>query len=239
MNISVGRCACPVGAASSTSTVGQDAEAELDAVKERVHRGSTALNPAGEAVATRAPVVGRRIDCLWRAPFDHLSLHAAALQRPVLEHRGDCGPDLGDGRRLGGILEFGHGAPSSGRWAGGCLPLSVLLDQLYRLSRSPAYRPGRRRCSRCARRPRLRARGPSRAADVRPGPRLDPVRQGTGHRIDPASRCAASANVGIAAASGVSDGTRTRGRRDHNPTKAVPQNAVRLYQAGLSAAELP
>jgi hypothetical protein len=79
MNISVGRCACP-RTASSTSTVGQDAEArELDAVQERVHRGSTALNPAGEAVATRAPVVGRRIDCLRRATFDHLRLDAAAF----------------------------------------------------------------------------------------------------------------------------------------------------------------
>src|SRR4051812_610972 len=94
---------------------------KLDAVQERVHRGSTALDPAPEAVATGAPVVRRRIDCLRRATFDHLSLDAAALQRPVLERRGDCGPDLDDGRCFGGILELGHGAPSSGL-IGGRLP---------------------------------------------------------------------------------------------------------------------
>ncbi len=53
-----------------------DAEARaLDAVQERVHRGSTARDPAREAVATRALIVGR-IERLRRATFAHLSLDA-------------------------------------------------------------------------------------------------------------------------------------------------------------------
>ena len=38
---------------------------------------------------------------------------------------------------MGGILELRHGAPSSGRWAGGCVLLSVLLDQLQALAERP------------------------------------------------------------------------------------------------------
>ena len=53
---------------------------ELDAVQERVQRGSTALDPARETVATRALVVGR-IESLRRATFDHLSLDAGTRQR--------------------------------------------------------------------------------------------------------------------------------------------------------------
>src|SRR5215207_191646 len=129
--------AAGAGAVNESSAAGRRAGArELDAVEERVDRGSTALDPVREAVAARAPVVGRRIDCLRRATFDDLGLEAAAFQRAVLERRGDCRPDLGDGRRFGGILELGHGARDSGRWAEGRLPLSVLLDRLYRLSRS-------------------------------------------------------------------------------------------------------
>ena len=112
---------------------------ELDAVQERVDRGSTALDPAREAVATRAPVVGTRIDCFGRATFEDLSLDAAAFQRPVLQRRSDCEPDLGDGRRLGGILELGYGAPLLGSAVGGRLLLSVLLD---RLLQALAERPG-------------------------------------------------------------------------------------------------
>src|SRR5215204_6538613 len=65
---------------------------ELDAVQERVHRGTTALDPAREAVATGARVLGWSIDCLWRATFDHLYLDATAFQRAVLERRGDRVP---------------------------------------------------------------------------------------------------------------------------------------------------
>jgi hypothetical protein len=82
----------------------------LDAVQERVHCGTTALDPAREAVATGARVLGWSIDRLRRATFDHLYLDATAFQRAVLERRGDRGPDLGDRRRFGGNLEFGHGA---------------------------------------------------------------------------------------------------------------------------------
>ena len=110
---------------------------DLDAVQERVDGGSTALYPAREAVATRAPIVGRSIDCLRRATFDHLSLDAGAFQRTVLERRGDRGRGFGDGRRFGGVLEFGHGVRLLGSMAGGGLRLSVLsLDRIYRLSRS-------------------------------------------------------------------------------------------------------
>jgi hypothetical protein len=158
----------PLAQGGSASTVGQDAGArELDAVQERVHRESTALDPVREAVAAPAPVVGRRIDCLRRATFDYLSLDAAARQRAVFERRGDCGPDLGDRRHLGGILELGHGAPSSGRWAGGCLLLSVLLHQLYKLSRS-----SRATASPAVRTPSLASRRASHSAtgrDSHPG----------------------------------------------------------------------
>src|SRR3954451_6616279 len=111
----------------------------LDAVQERVHRGSTALDPGREAVTARAPILGGHIDCLRRATFDDLSLDGVAPQRPVSERGGDCGSGLGDRRRLGGILELGHGTPSAGNGAGERLLLSVLLDQLYR--RSPNARP--------------------------------------------------------------------------------------------------
>src|SRR5215216_5883663 len=111
--------AAGAGAVNESSAAGRRAGArKLDAVQERVDRGSTALDPAREAVAARAPVLGRRIDCLLRAAFDDLGLDAAALRRAVLERRGDCRPDLGDGRRLGGVLELGHGAHASGGWAG-------------------------------------------------------------------------------------------------------------------------
>src|SRR5215213_372954 len=86
--------------------------AALDAIQERVHRGSTALDPAFEAVAVRAPVVSGSVECLRRATFEHLGLDAPTRQRTVVEHRGDRRTDLG-----AGILELGH-------------------DELYRLSRS-------------------------------------------------------------------------------------------------------
>jgi hypothetical protein len=95
----------------------------LNAVQERVHRGPTGLDPVREAVAARAPVVGRHVDCLRRATLDHLSLDAPAFQRAVLERRGDRR------RRFGGVLELGHGVPPSCRCRGRCLLASVLLDE--------------------------------------------------------------------------------------------------------------
>src|SRR4051794_20549215 len=86
--------------------------AALDAIQERVHRGSPALGPAFQAVAQRAPVVRGRVERLRRAALEHLGLDAAARQRAVLEHRGDHGTDLGTG--VGGVL----------------------LGQIYKLSRS-------------------------------------------------------------------------------------------------------
>ena len=71
----------------------------LDAIQERVHRGSSALDPAFEAVATRALVIGS-VERLRRATFEHLGLDAAARQRAVREHRGDRGTALGAGHRV-------------------------------------------------------------------------------------------------------------------------------------------
>src|SRR5688500_13884786 len=92
--------------------------AGLDAIQARVQRGSTALDPALEAGATRAPVVSGRVERLRRTTFEHLSLDAVARQRAVLEHRGDRGTGLGVGHRVGRILDSG-------------------TDEFYRLSRSP------------------------------------------------------------------------------------------------------
>ena len=86
----------------------------LDAVQERVCRGVTTLDPALEAVATRGPIVGKRIDRLWWATFDDLSLDAAACQRAVRESRGDCEPDFGVGPRFGGFVELGHALRGDG-----------------------------------------------------------------------------------------------------------------------------
>src|SRR5689334_18585741 len=86
----------------------------LDPVQEGVRRGSAALDPTREAVATRSPVAGRYVDGLWRATFDHLGLDAAALQRAVDQPRGDPRPDPVGGRCFEGILEFGHRARMGG-----------------------------------------------------------------------------------------------------------------------------
>jgi hypothetical protein len=82
-------------------------KSSLDPVQEGVSRGSAALDPAREAVATGSPVVGRNVDRLWRATFDHVSLDAAALQRAVGQPRGDPRPDPLGGRCFERILEIG------------------------------------------------------------------------------------------------------------------------------------
>jgi hypothetical protein len=52
------------------------------------------------------------------------------------------------------------------------------------------------------------------------------------------SRCTGSANISTGREKGVSDGTRTRGRRDHNPSKAVSLSASSAPQHAFSGAEL-
>jgi hypothetical protein len=74
----------------------------LDAIQERVLRGSSTLDPALEAVSTRALLVGS-VERLRRATFEHLGLDAAARQRAVCEHRGDRGTALGAGHRVAEI----------------------------------------------------------------------------------------------------------------------------------------
>src|SRR4030095_10394678 len=61
------------------------------------------------AVAARAPVVGRNVDCLRRANLDHLRPDTPALPRAFRERRGDRR------RRCGGVLELAHGVPPSCR----------------------------------------------------------------------------------------------------------------------------
>jgi hypothetical protein len=78
--------------------------------------------------------------------FDRLSVDAAGFQRAVLERRGDCGRDLGDGRRVGGILDSGTAHPLrvDGREGASC--------RAYSWTRSTGSRgaPGRRRRRPCA-----------------------------------------------------------------------------------------
>ncbi len=66
----------------------------LYAVQERVYRGRTGLDPAREAVATRAPVVGPHVDRLGRAGFQDVYVDAPARQRASLEHGADRRPGL-------------------------------------------------------------------------------------------------------------------------------------------------
>lgn len=66
----------------------------LHAVKERVHRGRTALDRSRESVAARAAVVGRHIDRARRPALYDLSLDAYASQGAVVQRGGDGRPDL-------------------------------------------------------------------------------------------------------------------------------------------------
>jgi hypothetical protein len=63
-------------------------------VQERVYGGRTGLGPVREAVATLAPVVGRRVDRFGRAAFHDVYVNASARQRAALEDGGDRRPGL-------------------------------------------------------------------------------------------------------------------------------------------------
>ena len=63
-------------------------------VQERVYGGRTGLGPVREAVATRAPVVGPRVDRFGRAAFHDVHVDASTRQRAALEDGRDRRPGL-------------------------------------------------------------------------------------------------------------------------------------------------
>ena len=82
-------------------------------------RPSGARHQTARAPAANVEATARLQAPTQRIPADVKRLHV------VSGTRGDCVTDLGGRRRLRGILELGHAAHSSGRWAE-----DVFLDQL-------------------------------------------------------------------------------------------------------------
>src|SRR5205085_11177980 len=81
-----------------------NARGGLHAVQERVDRGRTSLDPVREAVATRAPVVGRHVNRLGWSALNHVYVDAPTRERSVLEHSSD---------RRSSLSLRGHTTPST------------------------------------------------------------------------------------------------------------------------------